>query len=245
MKILNVVQNTDAWLEARKGKITGSRLGDVFSAKEAGKAEIQELLTNLEIPFKKGDSKDALLALVPEDQKINLPVKIARKTEFYQVLAERMGIVEDDEEDDRGRGHRCEEAAVQSFADATGKSITRIGFCISESNPDIALSPDGLIDNGGRFTEAVEIKCLLAKRHLQAWFEQEIPSDYKEQTLQYFIVNDDCETLYFCFYNEKVACKPFFYILVNRTDVAKEIESYLQYQKQIIAELNICANSLK
>ncbi len=245
MQIINVVQNTDAWLEARRGKITGSRTGDVFSVKEAGKAEIQELLTNLDIPFLKGDSKEKLLALVPEDQRINLPTKIERKLEFYQVLAERMGIVEDESEDDRSRGHRCEEDAVQAFADATGKSITRVGFCISDSNPDLALSPDGLIDNGGEFTEAVEIKCLLAKRHLKAFIEGEIPSDYYEQKLQYFIVNEDCETLYFCFYNEKVTFKPFFFIEVHRADIAHEIEAYLNAQKIAIGELNMCANLLQ
>lgn len=196
MKILNLEQNTDEWLEARKGKITGSKLKDIVVKRGTGK-----------------------------------------KLGFYELLADRLSI-EADEEDVMERGHRLENEALEAFSSLTGHKVEQVGMCISDENPNIALSPDGLIKKGKKYTEAVEVKCLSASRHLQAYFEKKIPDEYEFQKLQYFIVNTDLERLHFCFYDPRVTAKPFFIIEVTRKEVEEDIEIYLEYQKSILKEVD-------
>lgn len=196
MKILNIEQNTDEWLEARKGKITGSKLKDIVVKRGTGK-----------------------------------------KLGFYELLADRLSI-EADEEDVMERGHRLENEALEAFSSLTGHKVEQVGMCISDENPNIALSPDGLIKKGKKYTEAVEVKCLSASRHLQAYFEKKIPDEYEFQKLQYFIVNTDLERLHFCFYDPRVTAKPFFVIEVTRKEVEEDIGIYLEYQKSVLKEVD-------
>jgi putative phage-type endonuclease len=197
MKILNVEQNTDAWLEARRGKITGSKLGDIVVKRGTGK-----------------------------------------KIGFYELIAERLSVQEEPE-DPMERGHRLEDEARKKFEETTGKTVsTAIGMCYANDNDDITLSPDGLIDNDGKWSEAVEIKCLSGAKHLKAYFEKEVPDEYEFQVLQYFIVNEDLETLYFCFYDPRITALPFHYIAIKRDSVAEDVEEYREYQKTTLAEIN-------
>lgn len=197
MKILkNTEQNTDAWLDARKGKITGSKLKDIVVKRGTG-----------------------------------------RKIGFYELLADRLAI-SPDEEDVMERGHRLEKEAIDLFSSVTRQSVEQVGLCISEENPNIALSPDGLIKIKGKYSEAVEVKCLSASRHLQAFFEQAIPDEYEFQKLQYFIVCEDLKVLHFCFYDPRVTVKPFFTIEVKREDIEKDIETYFDYQVNVLKEVD-------
>lgn len=194
MKILDVQQNTDEWLEARKGKITGSKLKDLVVLRGTG-----------------------------------------RKIGFYELLADKLAIPE--EEDARERGHRLEQEAIDRFKKETGKKVeTDIGLCVSEADDSIAVSPDGLIKNKGKYTEAVEVKCLGSKYHLQAVIENQIPKDYYYQVLQYFVVNDDLKKLYFVFYDPRIPSKPYHVIEVERDD--EEVERYKAYQLDVIEQIN-------
>ena len=127
MKRLSLIQNTEEWLEWRRGKITGSRLNDIIVKRGTG-----------------------------------------RKLGFYEVLAERLSIVTDsDNEDAMERGHELEERALDAFAETTGKQVIKdCGVWVSDENEHVAISPDGEISE----TEAVEVKCLSSARHLQAYF---------------------------------------------------------------------------
>lgn len=197
MKIIKVTQNTEEWLEARKGKITGSKLKDIVVKRGTGK-----------------------------------------KLGFYQLIADRLAI-EADDEDVMERGHRLEQEAIEQFSIATGIEVeTDIGICVSDENPNIALSPDGLIKDGKKYKRAVECKALSAAKHLQAFFEQEIPDEYEFQKIQYFIVNEDLETLYFLFYDPRVTAKPLHWIEIHRADVEEDIKTYLEYQKQTLGEVD-------
>jgi putative phage-type endonuclease len=197
MKIIQVEQNSAEWLEARKGKITGSKLKDIVVKRGTGK-----------------------------------------KLGFYELIADRLAI-EADGEDVMERGHRLEQEAVDMFSELTGVEVTTgIGLCISDENPNIALSPDGLIKEGKKFTGAVEVKCLSASRHLQAYFEQKVPDEYEFQVLQYFIVNTDLKKLYFVFYDPRVTVKPLHYIEIERSEVEDDVKMYLDYQTQTLLEVD-------
>lgn len=163
-----------------------------------------------------------------------------KKIGFYELIAERLGIPADGE-NDRYRGTRLEAEAVEAFTKETGKEVdTNLYIWLRDDDESIAISPDGVIGK----TEALECKCLSSARHIEAFLTQEIPDEYEFQKLQYFIVNDELQTLYFAFYDPRLLAKPFFYITVKREDVQKEVDQYLEYQKITLAEVNEIVNNL-
>lgn len=203
MQVFNVDQNSDEWLELRRGKITGSKLSGI-------------------IPKKRGDGK---------------------KIGFYELMAERLAI-EEGAEDPMERGHRLEAEAIAAFEASSGKKVERVGFCVSDLHPSIALSPDGLIAVDGKWKEGVEVKCLSAARHLEAWDLQKVPADYEEQVLQYFIVDEALETLYFVFYDPRIAAKPLFTLEVHRAEVEGKLQEYLSYQIAALEEVDALLEKL-
>lgn len=198
MKILPIQQNSEEWLEARKGKITGSKLKDIVVKRGTGK-----------------------------------------KIGFYQLIADRLAISPDGE-DALERGHRLEDEAVGIFQEKTGLAVEReIGLCVSDLNENIAVSPDGLIKNKkGKYTEALEVKCLGSARHIEAVIENKIPDDYWLQVIQYFIVIEDLETLYVMFYDPRFTAIQAHIIEVKRDEVWQEAESMKEYQLNVIQEID-------
>lgn len=160
-----------------------------------------------------------------------------RKLGFYQVIAERLSL-DPDEENRMERGIRLEEEASARFTEETGKKVTNVGLCVSDLNPAIINSPDGLIKNRGKWTEAIEIKCLSPARHLQAVIENKVPEEFESQKMQYFVVNDDLKTLYFVFYDPRVLTKPYHVIETHRKDVSKKIEFFKTFQVERLAEID-------
>lgn len=196
MKIIDVEQRSDEWLELRKGKIAGTTLGEIYS--------------------KRG----------------------GRKLGFYQVIAERLSL-DPDEENRMDRGIRLEDEACEMFELKTKKKITHVGLCVSDLNPAIINSPDGLIENKkGKFTEAIEVKCLSPARHLQAVIENKIPDEFESQKIQYFVVNESLKTLYFIFYDPRVITVPYHVIEVHRKDIESTIEFFKTFQLERLQEID-------
>jgi len=212
MKIL-LFENEQDWKQARMGKITGSTLKDLIVKRGTGK--------------KKG---------------------------FYQIIADRIAIPRDDE-NRMDRGHRLEDEAIERFAKETGKKVnTDLVIWTRDDNDNIAISPDGyIIPNDDRedcehaskdkkcakcgyVTEAVEVKCLNSASHVEAIITGEYPKEYHEQILQYFVVNDDLETLYFVMYDPTVP-KDYLCFTIHRADVAEEVQYHLDYEKQELLEI--------
>lgn len=187
------------WMEARRGKITGSRLKGLI--------------------VKRGT---------------------ADKMEFYELLAERLALPPTGE-NPMDRGHRLEEEAVAAFTEHTGKEVnTDLVMWVSDINERIALSPDGYMDNG---IEAVEVKCLKSALHLKAFIKQEIPTDYEEQVIQYFIVNEKLETLHFVFYDPLLSVHSYHCIVIDRSDYIEKIEKYTADQINALDRVEALINS--
>jgi putative phage-type endonuclease len=167
-----------------------------------------------------------------------------RKIGFYELIAEKLAI-DPDGENRMDRGLRLEDEALEKFQKLTGKNVDRIGICVHDEYPEIINSPDGLINNDGKYTEAVEIKCLSSSRHLQAVIENEVPDEYEAQKLQYFIVNPDLQTLYFIFYDPRVISKELHVIEVHRTDKLQEfVDKYLEFQLEQLNQVKAIVESL-
>lgn len=204
--IIQAFDNDREWLEARRGKITGSRLKKLV--------------------VKRGTEK---------------------KTEFYEMIAERISKPLADGEiklSPLDHGHAYEAEAISRFEQRTGKEIDRTKCIWSrEDNPNIAISPDGVVI-GTDNTEAVEAKCLSEANHLKAYLTKEIPEEFEEQKLQYFIVNDKLQKLTFCFLNPRLMAADFFTIEFTRVDVLAEIEEKLIFERQTLAEIDSIVDSL-
>lgn len=194
------LQSKEEWLEARRGKITGSRLKDVV--------------------VKRGTSE---------------------KIGFYEIIAERLATTPEDE-NPMDRGTRLEEEAIQKFSEKTGLAVdTSLVIWEREDNPSIAISPDGFI---GEY-EAVEIKCLSSARHIEAKLTGQYPKDYHEQVLQYFIVNDNLQKLYFVMYDPRMPEKLQLVIFeIEREKVKDEVEDLKEYQKLKLEQIEQIINEL-
>lgn len=183
----------EAWLEARKTRITGSRLKDI-------------------------------VVLRGNEKKIG----------YWELLAERLAIPDGQDENAMQRGTDLESEAIKMFEEHEGKEVnTDLVIWTREDNESIALSPDGYIGE----TEAVEVKCLASARHLEAYFTKKVPKDYWFQVLQYFIVNEKLEQLHFVMYDPRIPQKPYFKITIDRDTVKDEVETYLEYQKNVLEEI--------
>lgn len=168
-----------------------------------------------------------------------------KKIGFFQLVADRLGL-DDGTEDGRDRGHETEEAAIAYFEKAAKKKVERdCGMWLSDTDDNIAISPDGGIKNKkGEYTEAVEVKCLGSARHIQAIYENKLYGGYWFQALQYFIVNEKLKTLYFVFYDPRVVAHPYHCIQIDRKAVQAEVDLYLAYQIKTLEEVDELAEKL-
>lgn len=203
MQIVELKQNSELWHEFRKGKITGTSLGQLWQARQYTKEDITRLLDARQATYKKSLKKADLELLLTDEDKAVLASNADKKLEFYAIIAEKLCTAPDNEER-MDRGHRLENVAAERFAADTGKELEVVGCCVSDVDARIINSPDRLIaGKDGVYTEAVEIKCLSPARHLQAIIENVVPDEFFTQKVQYFVVNEKLEKLYFAFYDDR------------------------------------------
>lgn len=230
------------WELFRKGKITGSILDDVFAVKEPTKEDIVKVLDKAEIEYKKSAKKEDLMALVPDELSSEVKAKLTKKLEFYELLAHKVSVPEDGDEDPMERGSRLEDEALQLFAKKNNIEISNdLVVWVSDTNDSLAYSPDGCVISD---EEVVETKCLSSAWHLYIYYEKEIPTKYKKQNLQAFIVNDRLQKLHFVCYDPRIPALPIHWITITREEVAGEIALYKQYELQLMEELNALAEEL-
>jgi len=222
--------NEEEWLEARKGKAGGTKLKDLIPT--ITKDRISDELFKLDIPFIKSSKKEDLEKLLPLKNKINLMMGSEMKKAFYQIIADRVALPPT-EENRMYRGKRLEVEAIERLEKETGKIVDKnLVMICREDNEDIYYSPDGMIGD----TEDVEVKCLSSASHIEAYLTKEIPSEYTEQVIQGFIVNDNLQTRYMVFYDPRMP-KDFLYLTIKREDYLEEIEEYLEFQKQLLEKV--------
>lgn len=162
-----------------------------------------------------------------------------KKVGYWKLIADRLAEPASGE-DVMERGNRLEEEAIKLFTDTTGKDVnTDLVILTRDDDDSIAISPDGYIETNGKVTEAVEVKCLNSASHIEAIVTGKIPKEYHFQVLQYFIVNDDLEILYFVMYDprfiDRLQLKIF---TIDRAELQDEVEMYLKYQRDTLKEVD-------
>jgi len=159
---------------------------------------------------------------------------------IYELIAERLTVGVDgdiDYENPMDRGNRLEPDAISIFELETGKKVERTGFCEDDTNPNICNSPDGLVEDTND-TEAVEAKCPEGKNYVKMWLTNEVPDQYEWQVVQYFVVNQNLQRLYFVGYNPDIPIHPIHIIVVERDSIEKEITRARIAQEQFLKEVD-------
>lgn len=162
------------------------------------------------------------------------------KKGYYELIAERVAIPSNGE-NPMDRGHRIESEAIERFCKATKKKVnTDLVIWHRDEDDSIAISPDGYIEKKvkgvKKIVGGVECKCLNSASHIEAWLTKEIPSEYQDQVTQYFVVNDDLETLFFVFYDPRMPID-LFWIEIRREDRLVEIHASLEMERKVLAEV--------
>lgn len=224
----------EQWMNARLGKITGSRLQDIVIKSGVTKDMIVKCLESNEVEFKKSASKEELQKLVSPLDYEKLENSLDEKLGFYELVAERLCVSEEDfdgyvpNETPMDRGTRLQKFAIDQFTKETSKKVDESLVLWSRDDYEsIAISPDGSIIGED---SAIETKCLSSAKHLCAYLTNTIPDEYEFQKVQYFIVNDKLQKLYFAFYDPRIPVKSFFVIEFTREELQPEIDKYLLYQ---------------
>lgn len=175
MKILNVsqAQDTQAWLDARIGKITGTKAGvlalDHYAQKDVAKLEAMADKAKTAEKAEEYREKARQAKRDNERLKVNL--------DFWQLLAD-MITEQPDGEPPMERGHRLENTNIMMACEKLDISPDIVefdtGMWVSDVDNRIAVSPDAhakpQIDiNGLEYlpTFAFEAKSLGTKYHLQ------------------------------------------------------------------------------
>lgn len=167
----------------------------------------------------------------------------ARQEAKYDIIAQRLTVGVDNDtsyENAMERGNRLEPEAIAMFEFETGKRVERIGLCEDDNNPMVANSPDGLIGKN----EAIEVKCMGGKNHIKMCITNEVPDEYKWQVVQYFIVNEDLEKLYFVGYNPDIPSRSLKIIEVAREDIQEKIQEAKFAQNKFLDEVDEVLSTL-
>lgn len=255
MKIINLSQanNTEAWLQERLGRITGTKSGSLamshypqtdvkklveYRDKALEQSKTAKTQAESNKYFQKAQDYDT--RILEADAK-NKRLKVG--IDFWKFLAETMAE-QPTNENPMERGHRLEPENIlltlQQLGYQQKDCVTDCGIWESDEDPRLACSPDAYQASENP-TWAIECKSLGSAYHLQAvipWMIHSqyirqhtipdkladmaaqvlppettnpkaagidfIPDTYRAQVLQYFVVCDTLDTLYFSMYDPRV-----------------------------------------
>lgn len=244
MKYIDIEQNSEEWLEYRKGKSGGSEFKDLYSASMPLKNVIIDFLVknSREIPEKKNQTIPELIKLLTPRELASLKLLGKPKKRYYEMIAERVArpITPNDYADRlngepfsmMARGHILEPEIADNFSKATGKKLADFnGVWVRDNNPNSYVSPDRVIvDDDGVIREAVEIKALASAGVIEVWKTKKVPEEYMPQVYKYFIVNEELETLYWVVGTDVIPGLELQVITIHRKDLdpymLNEAEAY-------------------
>lgn len=251
MKVINMPQNTEAWLEFHKGKSGGSGLHSLYPSTaitmKAAKDYLEEQGIEVDKKLKAGEVIEMLTA---EDIGY-IKAQGDKKDAYYKLVAERIArpITPNDYEDRldgqkfnmMARGHILEPEAIKEFERRTGKKVNKESVTWQrDDNPDSIVSPDGAVGDA----EAVEVKAFDSHRIIRAYDEDRYPEECHEQIVKYFMVNEKLETLYFVMYTDVMPALPYLQFDIIRAQVEDDIAELKAFEDSILKQANELASKL-
>ncbi len=259
MKVIKLQQNSEEWLEFRKGKSGGSEFKDLYIAGLPLKAKIVEFLER-EHPLSPEDKRakvEELAAMLTPEELATLKLDTEPKKHFYEIVADRVArpVTPNDYVDRLGgqpfsmmaRGHILEPEAIEAFEEKTGKTVDEDSVVwVSDYDDNAYISPDATItSDDGKVREAVEVKCLSSPEVVKAYAEQHYPKEYEPQVLKYFMVNDDLEALYFVIYTDLIPGLELQIFHVKREEVADRLAEATAFEKVMLERADALATKIK
>ena len=260
MKVLKIQQNSEEWLEFRKGKSGGSEFKDLWIPGYPLKSKIIAELEKDGQPLPPEDKKLAvadLAGMLEPEELAELKLAGEPKERFYEIIAERVArpITPNDYIDRLGgapfsmmeRGHILEPEAIAMFEERTGKKVDDESVVwISDYDDNAYVSPDGVITNkDGKATEAIEVKCLSSAKVVKAFLEKKYPKEYAPQVLKYFMVNDDLEVLHFVIYTDVIPGLDIQIFDIKREEMEQQYTEAKVFEKVILQRINKAAEQIE
>lgn len=260
MKVLKIQQNSEEWLEFRKGKSGGSEFKDLWIPGYPLKSKIIAELEKDGQPLPPEDKKLAvadLAGMLEPEELAELKLAGEPKERFYEIIAERVArpITPNDYIDRLGgvpfsmmeRGHILEPEAIAMFEERTGKKVDDESVVwISDYDDNAYVSPDGVITNkDGKATEAIEVKCLSSAKVVKAFLEKKYPKEYAPQVLKYFMVNDDLEVLHFVIYTDVIPGLDIQIFDIKREEMEQQYTEAKVFEKVILQRINKAAEKIE
>lgn len=188
------------------------------------------------LPFEQGSDewRNARLGVI-SGTRLKQVLGTQSKSLLYELIAESLAPTpESMTSEAMERGVELESDARVLYESITGNGMDEVGFCLHEKYDWLGCSPDGLFkEKKGKkvkYVGAIEIKCPNTKTHIEYLVEKKVPSEYRAQVLQYFIVNEDLEWLDFVSYDPRIQLPEMQMSIVRvlRDEVADEIEVALE-----------------
>lgn len=213
VKIIPISQDTerDAWMEFRRGKITGTSIGKLYGKTRSKVDKEQYGVFN--------DKPNQAL---------------------WKIVAERVAVG-DDGEPPRERGMRLEHTACKLAVKKLGlKHGEYNGYVFQSEVSEYAMSsPDNFehIDNP---TWLMEIKCLSTANHLKMVFEGVVDEEYRWQVADSFLNCPSAKVLYFVLFDPRVVIDELalHIITVKREDIADDIETLAQVRDRALKQID-------
>lgn len=259
MKIHNFPQRSEEWFSYREGRIGGSKAKEYSRPRYIPKEELVKFAHDKGYEFKSTITMDNIRDMMTQAELDELDYSIQMSDSIYKLIAENIAkpINENDYADRLNgrsfsmalRGEILEDEARALIAETLGEDIIPGRVWESEFNDKVYISPDGEIvdeiplDNGVDLIvkRALEIKCLDSWKVVKAFYEQRPPDEYRQQIVQYFLVNEDLEVLYFCIYSDAFAAAPALELQIfpiYRKDVEKEVKVAKIMEENILKIVN-------
>jgi len=259
MKVLKIEQNSEDWLEFRRGKSGGSEFGKLWSAGLPLKSKIIKVLEANGQPLTSADKLEkveVLAGMLEPDELVELKLEASPKKHYYELIADRVArpITPDDYTDKlngqafsmMARGHILEPEALVAFSEKTGKVLDEESVVwVSDYDENIYISPDGTITGAdGKVREAVEVKCLGSAEIIEAYLTKQYPKEYFPQIVKYFVVNDELETLHFVLYTDVIPGLDLQIFEIKREEVAGVVEEAKRFEKAIMKRVEADAEKI-
>lgn len=118
------------------------------------------------------------------------------------------------------RGIDLEPQVLKMFSKLHSVELDQPGLCISNQRGYLVCSPDGFSKDR---TIGVEVKCPNTKQHVRYIRTNSIPAEYFYQVMNYFLVNERCQVVYFVTFDDRYKPRPYFEVKVMRADIADRI----------------------
>lgn len=193
MKIHLMPQGSQEWLDIRRGKITGTDVGEFCLEPmtiDMTVPQIQAVLSSLGLPFTKSALKSALIALLPDNgdayRKLSKPCRNLLIKKITDSLPKDAWQIEQEDKESKSfeynipvqRGNYLEPKAREYYEKLTGTEVKQVGF-VESACGTYGCSPDGLVDN---WKGVLEIKCPMPETHrrwlLENFVDDTIPADH-------------------------------------------------------------------